>query len=1089
VVIPPEPVVSLSNKRIRCSSKTGDRGFFVSRPRCLVSMAIFSFFPSPDMNHFLNSLPIESGRTFAHRLFFGLILLCGSILLAGPVCAQDESGSVTEEAKAIEPDSLSFPETESNFVDKTLFPSNDDVEQASGIDGRIGFIGLKAFGRDDSIVPVELFPYLQMENRILFGDIRGFISTAGKVGGNLGVGYRFLGAGEKMLFGFNGFYDADNSTGRTFQQMSVGWEARIEQAGIFGNVYMPVGTRDKLISQSVYNERFDGNNILFDVRSRFGEALSGLDLNFQAYLPGDFMKEHQVLATAGWYHFEGSKSAKTINGFKLQLQANIVPAIGTLTSVTRDQTYGTNFNIGIFWRFGTRELPGTSLHGQLRRFVDRNYNVILAKRTDIQTGVVAQNADGSILIVQHVSNSGTASPGTGAGTANDPYTTITDAQNAIKTPDLIFVHSGSVVNDSVVLADGQTLLGEGQTFQFRDNRYGRFYVPGGASAGTTPEIRGSFGDAVVMGNNSQIAGINIVDAGGRGIVAQNVDNVKISNVKVENSTSDAVVLDGVTGSTVSNLTVSGSGGNGLSILNIDDTLNLNNIFIEDTTGDGVHIDGGLGTISFTDELVIRHTTLAAFSVQNMEKLEEVDDQGTTSTLDDVTTITPSVISVEQLVIDNSGGTYGAGISSQNNAGLIGIAAVDITTEGAAALFSRNDNMFLIGNGYLNSVNAPVADVEGSAINVNLTQINADGGTVGMRFKDSTGNFVVFGDGKNTSSGGVIKNTDVAIQMENAGTVALQTVDFTNNGKMAEVNGGTSLIISGSTVTGTTQMLVDANNLTQLQILQSTFTTNPLASGIGIRDTADQAGTYTATISNNLITAMPGTFVNVQDLTTDGGASLAFAFQNNAVDLGTTASSSAVMVNWNGPLQAYVTSNTIVGTGTSQNGVRLTTGDGTSVGQVYINQNAITFGGANAIGIDFSADTPVNAIIDGNAIVMNGQNQIGLRASLGKASALGIADNTMTDNAGGATGMLFTSIEDGSQVELDNNSIDLSKFSTFVDQGIVISAFTAADGDPPVVTFFSTASNTINGATTIFSSPSSGGGRGGLIINNSAVVVP
>jgi len=1018
-----------------------------------------------------------------------LLLLINS--LSGFACAQDESGSLTAKAKEefqAQPEMLSFPDTEPNYVDRTLIPSADETKPGAGIDGRLGFIGLKAFGRDDSIVPVELFPYLQGENRILFGDMRGFISTEGRVGGNFGVGYRFIGPNDLALFGANVFYDADNSSGRTFQQMSVGWEARIEQAGIFGNVYLPVGAREKMITQSISNARFDENNILFDVRSRFGEALTGLDLNFQAYLPGAFMKEHQVLATAGWYHFQGSQSVNTINGYKLQLQGNIVPAIGTMTSVTHDETYGTNVNVGIFWRFGSRELPSTSLRGQLRRFVDRNYNVILAKRIVTDDGVVAHNSDGSVLIVQHVSNSGTPSPGTGSGTAGDPFTTIDEAQNATQRPDLIFVHKDTVVSDTVSLGNGQTLLGEGTSLSFRDDRYGTFYVPGGSAPGATPEIRGSLSDAVIMGSNSRIAGISIVDAGDRGIVSQYASNVRISDVTITNSGGDGLALDHVSDSFVSNVTVSGAGGHGVSILNTDGLLQLDQIFVEDTAGNGIHIDGGLGTISFTDDLVIRRTGLAAFSVQNMERLEEVDDQGTPSTLDDVTTITPSIVSVEKLVVDNSGGTYGAGLSTQENDGLIGIGAVDIKTEGASALFSRNDNLLMIGNGYLNSIDAPVADVEGSAVNVLLTKITADGGTVGMRFKDSTGKFLVYGDGKNSSSGGVIKNTDVGIFMENAGSIGLQTVDFTGNGKMAEVNGGESLIISGSTVTGTTQMLVDATNLSQMQILQSTFTTNPLATGTGIRYVVDKAGAYTASVSNNLVTGMPGTFFTVDALPGAETSSLAVAFQNNAVDLSTTVSAAAMRLNWTGPLQAYLLSNTIVGTGSSQSAFRIFTGDSTSVGQVYVNQNAINLGGASSVGIDLATQTPVNVVMDQNRIDMNGQSQIGIRASLGKASAVAMADNTINDYAGGGTGIHFVSIEDGSQIALDNNTITLSELSPLVDQGILISAFTAADGEPPLVNFFSTVSNTVNWATTILSTPPSGA-RGRLIINNSAVTFP
>ncbi|WP_437226387.1 inverse autotransporter beta domain-containing protein [Planctomicrobium sp. SH661] len=988
------------------------------------------------------------------------------------VFPEDESGT------------LSFPDVESNFVDRTMIPNNDKVDRASGIDGRIGFIGLPAFGRDHSIVPVELFPYLQMNNQILFGDFRGFINTEGKVGGNAGVGFRFIEPSEMALFGINGFYDSDDSTGRSFQQLSVGWEARMEMAGLFGNVYMPVSTTEKTLSQTIINERFNEHNILFDVRNRIGKAMTGLDINFQAYLPGDFMKSHQVQASAGWYHFQGGAEVADINGYKLQLQGNIVPAIGTLTSVTHDNTYGTNFNIGVFWQFGTRELPGTSLQGQLRRFVDRNYNVILAKSTKIDAGVVAQNPDGTVLIVQHVGQN-TGGPGT--GTVDDPFTSITAAQGAAQSPNLIYMHSGTVVSDTVVLQDGQTLLGEGTAFRMRDDRYGWFHVPGGSSTGATPRIEGSAGDAVTMGNNTTIAGISIVDSQGRGIVAQDKNNVRISNVKVENSTGDGVYLDGITGSSVSNLTVSGSGGNGLSIIDIDDVLNLDNIYVEDTTGYGIHIDGGLGSISFEDDVIIRRTAMAALKIENMERLEEVDDKGTTTTTDDVTTITPSVITFEKLVIRNAGGTYGGGIESNDNGGLIGFGAVDIQTQGAAAIHSRDDNALLVSNGYLNTIGAPVADIEDSSVSISLTEIKADGGAVGLRLVDTTGSFLVFGDGSTVSSGGFIKNTDVAVLMENAGTVGFQSVDFTDNGKMAEVDGGAALIIAGSKVTGTTDMLIDAKNLTQLQVYQSDFENNPLSSNLGIRYVVDKVGTYSASVSNNLVTNMPGTFFTAETLAGGETSSLTYAFRNNAVQL-SSAGGIAAKMDWTGSVLAYAMNNTIAGSQTGQTAIQLRTGSGTALGQIYANQNLITLTGVNSIGIDLETQAPANVIADANEINMNGMNQTAIRALLGKASAVAMASNIIKDNAGGGTGILFTSIEDGSQIALDNNKIDLSQFNTFVDRGIVVAAFTAADGDPPLVTFFSTASNTITGATTTYSFPASGG-RGRVIINDTPVIFP
>jgi hypothetical protein len=73
-----------------------------------------------------------------------------------------------------------------------------------------------------------------------------------------------------------------------------------------------------------------------------------------------------------------------------------------------------------------------------------------------------------------------------------------------------------------------------------------------------------------------------------------------------------------------------------------------------------------------------------------------------------------------------------------------------------------------------------------------------------------------------------------------------------------------------------------------------------------------------------------------------------------------------------------------------------------------------------------------------------------------------------------------------------NTIDLSRFNTYVDRGIILSAITANDGSTnPFVTFSSTSNNTVNGATTNFaySFPSTpiNGVQGQLIINGINVV--
>src|SRR5262245_41045291 len=61
-------------------------------------------------------------------------------------------------------------------------------ESDLGAIGRIGHLGFKTFGRDSSITPIEVFPYVVDGQNFFFGDFRGFVSNFGQFGGNFGLG-------------------------------------------------------------------------------------------------------------------------------------------------------------------------------------------------------------------------------------------------------------------------------------------------------------------------------------------------------------------------------------------------------------------------------------------------------------------------------------------------------------------------------------------------------------------------------------------------------------------------------------------------------------------------------------------------------------------------------------------------------------------------------------------------------------------------------------------------------------------------------------------------------------------------------------
>lgn len=999
-----------------------------------------------------------------------VVIACiATVLTCTPAQAQDESGA------------LAFPDLEPEpslgGAGGTFTRPVEKNPTGAGIDGRIGFIGLKTFGRSDSIAPIELFPYVMSESAIFFGDLRGFISTEGDLGANIGMGFRFIEPTDTALFGANFFYDADGTSGEVFHQLSVGWEARTEMFGAYGNVYFPVGAKNRILEQQILNPRFDENDILFDVRSRTGQAMSGLDLNVQMFLPGDFARDHQIQATAGWYGFNGD-GAEDINGVQVQLQGNITPSLTLLTSFTHDKTFGTNVAVGGFFQFGSRSLPDIDLQGQLRRYVQRNYNVIVSQKSQIETGVEAINPlTGSKYVVRHVG----AVNGTPDGTEDDPYATIGDAQTA--GGDIIFVHAGTTLNENVVIGDGQYIFGEGADVTLTDANYGSFNLPGGDSTGAAPTITGPNNDPIfTIGNNSRLAGFKIENAAGRGIYAKDVENFIVEQVAILNSTDEAIYVENTKAGTISNVSIIGSGSDGIKIVDIDDVLTVHNIYVENAAGNGVHVDGGLGLISFTGQTIVKNAGDAAFRVTNLETLVEVDDRGTTTVADDITTKTPGIVGVEQLVVRNT--TGGAGIVVEGNEGAIGFGAVDIETDGASAFYSRDTESVVVQNGYMNSKNAAAIDVEDSGINIALTQLIATNATNGVRLVDTTGLLAVYGTGSLGTGGSISGMTD-AIYMENGPSVAMQNVDFTNNGKVAFVDGGESLIIVGSNITQTANMFIDATNLTMLQVYSNEFSSNPLSSGMGIHYRVDKTGTYTASVTNNIATNVAGSFFVTESLAGANGASLAYNFQNNKLNM-TTANAVGASVNWTGPIAAYFLGNEINGNQSGQTGIRFVTGSSTDQAVVQMQQNAITLGGSNSIGLDIDVNSTSTIYTTQNGITFNGLNGVGIRAKLMKASGMNVSGNLITDNVGGATGIQFDSVEHLSTLVLNNNKIDLSHASTFVDRGIVLSSIgnlTAVTD--PFVTFISTVSNEIVGATTPYSLPATGA-RGTLLINGVSV---
>lgn len=185
-----------------------------------------------------------------------------------------------------------------------------------GLLARGGFLAGSTLGRDDSIIPLQAMPYMLFDPHFVFADVRLFVSTQGRVGGNLGGGYRFLDERHGAWYGVNGWIDVDQTLGQIFPQLGLGVEAAWSIFEGRSNFYLPVGTRDQVLETSALNTRYSGHNILFDQHTITGRSLAGVDGEIGVSLPIEAFDRALILrGFAGGYHFANDHGA-AINGIR-----------------------------------------------------------------------------------------------------------------------------------------------------------------------------------------------------------------------------------------------------------------------------------------------------------------------------------------------------------------------------------------------------------------------------------------------------------------------------------------------------------------------------------------------------------------------------------------------------------------------------------------------------------------------------------------------------------------------------------------------------------------------------------------------------
>ncbi|NQV29163.1 MAG: hypothetical protein HQ518_32825 [Rhodopirellula sp.] len=989
-----------------------------------------------------------------------------------------------------------FDEFNSNEGRRVAFDSEDAPPLQRAGNGaanwraRVGHLAFKTFGRSSSITHVEVMPLIPLDNAAFFTDWRMFVDNQGNFGGNLGVGYRQWVEEINHVVGGSFWYDGDDTSTKYFNQLGLSLELMGDDWDAFSNIYIPVGNDAQNLSVRNTNSRFNGTgtSILFDqVRNR-GNAMPGVDFQFGFLIPTDFAHEHEVRAYAGSYHFF-SDEAKDINGVRVRLQGDINNVMTAQVEMTDDRTFGTNVMFG-----GSLVLPG-SLSSErpaarrrerhLGRFSQRNYNVIVSKHVDTQSGIAAVN------------------PSTSAAYSVAQITADADLPS---TSDILLVQAGTTLTSAITLTNGQYLLGEKTGQQIVADGFGLIDVPDFSAGTGTSLIDSVVGNAVTLASNSRVAGLSITNATGHGIIGS-----------------------GITDVTLSDLTVSGSGLDNLFLQNVAGPLALTGLSLGDATGSSFHLDGTTADVMLAG--AISNTMGRSLLIENTSADTTVDLRNATVhdsgsgvlisavagdvQLKDVTVTGGTGTGIE--VTGNSGtvifngltsvsGTAGPGINVHDTVDLVDIVddpntpenestvgitegqvffnEVAITADGQTGLVASNASSLQIINGTITATNSgAVANISDSLIDVRLRSIFADGGPFAVNIADTAGTFAALGDGSRTAgSGGLIQNTATAVTLSNAGTVFLQFVDFDANQHVLSDSGSASITVAASNISNTTGGALTPNtifvthNTKGLEISGSNINNN----SIGLLDaTVDTVDSYSYAFANNSLTTTAGDLFHVTSQPGSEGATLALVGTGNLITLN-SAGVDAFDIDWNGPSAITISSNTVTGLATSTTGLRFHGASTTELSTVAVQNNDFRFDGAGGTGVNVVADGPSLLTVGSNTLDFNGQNGLGMSLSLQKAGDVNILSNLFTDDGGAATAVLFPTIADLSKVTIENNLLQFNSSSMAIDRGIIFQAVETGG----TISLFGNVDNVITGASTPFFI--NGASTGGIPVNGGFV---
>lgn len=461
----------------------------------------------------------------------------------------------------------------------------------------------EGIGFDDGYSTVEwLMPLFDArDDQMLFFDGRGIISNDGRLGSNIGFGYRKYFPEINRIVGAMGYWDTRQLDSDVFHQATFGIETLGQYFDARTFVYLPLTE----LGESAPAEPvatgpvFTGHRVVIGplgpVAPGIRAAMRGVTTEVGLNSPwfGDF----QVSGFAGVYRFDAD-SVPAFKGWSARAEVRRRDQFQVDVTFQDDDTLGQTTSVGMnvsqlfrFARFSKR----TSTRHKFRGLGNSNVDSRLGERVRRLENIVTSKPIPQVPAIANNFSSGdrffhVREGASGDGTFENPFGSINDAAAASEANggfSYVYTRVGETFTEDVNLGSGVWLASNAQP------RTVRLYD---GDDSTTVTIPFSGADPSFAGSLTTIDGSLTIDDPGFSDV-RSVDGFNIT----QGMTMTEVGFVAITNSRISNE------GNAITLTD-SGTIVLDNLTLTSTAGDGLEVNTNAGQVS---HIQVRNLTIDA----------------------------------------------------------------------------------------------------------------------------------------------------------------------------------------------------------------------------------------------------------------------------------------------------------------------------------------------------------------------------------------------------------------------------------------------------------------------------------------------